>query len=70
MTCPRASVRLEVVSRADDPASTEPSGLSVTFVLKEPARVSIYAEGGDRARDDVVRQVVIVAEASAQRLNS
>jgi hypothetical protein len=56
-------------ARVVSPAS-EPSTLSVTFVLKEPARVSIYTEGGDRARDDVVRQVVIVAESSAQRLSS
>jgi hypothetical protein len=56
-------------ARVLSPAS-EPSTLSVTFVLKEPARVSIYTEGGDRTRDDVVRQVVIVAEASAQRLSS
>jgi hypothetical protein len=48
----------------------EPSTLGVTFVLKEPARVSVYTEGGDRTRDDVVRQVVIVAEASAHMLSS
>jgi hypothetical protein len=56
-------------ARVVSPAS-EPSALDVTFVLNEPAQVSIYTEGGDRTRDDVVRQVVIVAEAFAHRPSS
>ena len=43
-------------------SGNEPCSLTVTFVLKEPARVSIYTETGNHTRGNFVRQIVIVAE--------